>query len=56
VGAAVAKVFDEVSNKAYAFAMLPNRFIYTHTKEVALVNPDEVREMDIIGVHEWRWK
>ncbi len=54
--AAVAKVFDEVSNKAYAFAMLPNRFIYTHTKEVALVNPDEVREMDIIGVHEWRWK
>ena len=54
--AAVAKVFDEVTDKAYAFAMLPNRFIYTHTKEVALVNPDEVREMDIIGVHEWRWK
>lgn len=54
--AAVAKVFDEVTEKAYAFAMLPNRFIYTHTKEVALVNPNDVREMDIIGVHEWRWK
>ena len=54
--AAVAKAFDEVTDKGYAFAMLPNRFIYTHTKEVALVNPNEVREMDIIGVHEWRWR
>ena len=53
---AVAKVFDDVTDKAYAFAMLPNRFIYTHTKDVTLFKPDEVREMDIIGVHEWRWK
>jgi peptide/nickel transport system substrate-binding protein len=53
---AVAKVFDTVTERGYAFAMLPNRFVYTHSKDVTLDKPDEVREMDIIGVHEWKWK
>ena len=53
---ATAAVFDELTDKGYAFAMLPNRFVYTHTKEVALDRPDEVRELDIMGVHEFHWK
>ncbi len=53
---AVARVFDQVTGKSYAFAMLPNRFVYTHTKELRLDRPDEVREMDILGIHEFVWK
>lgn len=54
--AAIAKVFDEVHDKAYAFPMLPNRDTYTHTKEVKLVSADEFHAAEIVPVHEFAWK
>jgi len=54
--AAIAKIFDEVHDKAYAFPMLPNRDTYTHTKEVKLNAADELRSAEIVPVHEFSWK
>ncbi len=52
--AAVAKVFDEMTDKAYAFPMVPTRASYTHTKEVRLV-PTELRATEI-NPNEFGWK
>jgi peptide/nickel transport system substrate-binding protein len=54
--AAIAKVFDEVHDKAYAFPMLPNRDTYTHTKEVKMNAADELHASEIVAVHEFGWK
>jgi len=54
--AAAAKVFDMVTERAYAFAMLPNRDTYTHTKEVKLLAADELHAAEIVAVHEFGWK
>ncbi len=52
----VAKVFDYIHDKAYAFPMVPLRSIYTHTKEVKLDVTDEIRESQLPSVHEFAWK
>ena len=52
---ASAQAFDYLTNKAYTFAMVPNREIFTLTKEVGIRNPDDLRPMQI-SPHEFIWK
>ena len=52
---AVAKVFDHATDNAYAFAMVPIRRIFVHTKEVRLTAQDEMRPSSI-AAHEFAWK
>ena len=52
---AAAKAFDYLTDKAYTFAMITNREIFTHTKEVAIRDPKDLRPM-IISPHEFIWK
>jgi peptide/nickel transport system substrate-binding protein len=51
---AVAKVFDHITENAYAFAMVPNRPTFVHTKEVRL-NASRIRA-GLINPHEFGWK
>jgi len=51
---AVAKVFDEATEKAYAFPMTPTRASYTHTKEIRLTATD-LRATEV-NPHEFGWK
>ncbi len=50
----VSKVFDESTEKAYAFPMVPTRASYTHTKEIRLTATD-LRATEI-NPHEFGWK
>ena len=50
----VAKVFDEATEKAYAFPMVPTRASYTHTKEIRLT-ATELRATEV-NPHEFGWK
>jgi peptide/nickel transport system substrate-binding protein len=50
----VAKIFDRITEQAYAFPMVPYRTIYTHTKDVTL-NARGVRA-DQVSPHEFSWK
>jgi len=51
----VAKVFDRITENAYAFPIMQNYSFFTHTKEVELNNPRQVRAENI-NPHEFRWK
>ena len=51
---AVAKVFDHLTEQAYAFPMMPNRPVFTHTKEVRLNARDFRAEQ--VNPHEFGWK
>ncbi len=53
---AVAKVFDQVNEKAYAFPMIPSREVFTHTKEVKLIAPGEMQASGIVAVNKFGWK
>ena len=50
----VAQVFDYAVDKAYALPMVPNRSVYTHTKEVKITVPD-VRLISV-NPHDFAWK
>jgi len=50
----VAEVFDYAVDKAYALPMVPNRSVYTHTKEVKITVPD-VRLISV-NPHDFAWK
>ena len=52
--AAVTKIFDRLTEEAHAFAMAPNRPVFTHTKDVKL-NASGVRA-EQINPHEFSWK
>jgi peptide/nickel transport system substrate-binding protein len=52
---ASARAFDYLNEKAYTFAMIPNREIFTMSKEVGILNPDDLRPMQI-SPHEFIWK
>ena len=49
------KAFDYLNEKAYTFPMIPNREIFTMTKEVGIRNPEDLRPMQI-SPHEFIWK
>jgi peptide/nickel transport system substrate-binding protein len=51
---AVAKVFDEMTDKAYAFPMVPTRASYTHMKDVHLV-ATKLRATEV-NPNEFGWK
>jgi peptide/nickel transport system substrate-binding protein len=54
---AVGKVFDQITEKAYAFPMTPSPEIYTHTKEVKLLAPpDLIHPAQTVPVHKFGWK
>jgi hypothetical protein len=54
---AVGKVFDQITEKAYAFPMTPSPEIYTHTKEVRLLAaPEMMHPAQTFPVHEFGWK
>jgi peptide/nickel transport system substrate-binding protein len=50
----VAKLMDYAHDQAYAFPMVPNRVIFTHTKEVKLLATD-LRNGQV-NPHEFGWK
>jgi peptide/nickel transport system substrate-binding protein len=52
---AAAKAFDHLTDTAYTFAMITNREIFTHTKDVAIRDPNDLRPM-IVSPHEFVWK
>ena len=51
---AVAKVFDYITEQAYAFVTVPNRPVFTHTKDVKL-NAGSFRA-EQVNPHEFGWK
>ena len=51
----VAKVFDHITDNAYAFAIMQNYSFFTHTKDVELINPRAVRAENV-NPHEFAWK
>lgn len=51
----VTKVFDHITDNAYAFAIMQNYSFFTHTKDVELNNPRAVRAENV-NPHEFRWK
>ena len=51
---AVAKVFDRITDQAYAFVTLPNRPVFTHTKDVML-NARTLRA-EQVNPHEFGWR
>jgi peptide/nickel transport system substrate-binding protein len=51
----VAKVFDHITDNAYAFAMIQNYSFFTHTKDVQLNNPRAIRAENV-SPHEFGWK
>jgi peptide/nickel transport system substrate-binding protein len=51
---AVAKLMDYATDHAYAFPMVSNRVIFTHTKEVKLLVSD--LRAGQVNPHEWGWK
>jgi peptide/nickel transport system substrate-binding protein len=51
---AAAKLFDYATEKGYAFAMVPTRAAYTHTKEVRLAATG-LRATEV-NPHEFAWK
>jgi peptide/nickel transport system substrate-binding protein len=51
----VAKVFDHITDNAYAFAIMQNYSYFTHTKDVQLINPRAVRAENV-NPHEFAWK
>lgn len=52
---ATAKAFDYLTENALAYAMVPNREIFTMTKEVGILRPNELRPSQI-SPHEFFWK
>ena len=52
---AAAKAFDYLTENAYAFAMIPNREIFTMTKEVGIRRPNDLRPAQI-SPQEFFWK
>jgi peptide/nickel transport system substrate-binding protein len=52
---ASAKAFDYLTEKAYAFAMIPNREVYTLVKGLAFRDPDALRPAQL-SPHEFYWK
>jgi peptide/nickel transport system substrate-binding protein len=52
---AAAKAFDYLTDNAYAFAMVPNREIFTLSKDLGIVRPTELRASQI-SPHEFYWK
>lgn len=50
----VAKIFDRMTEQAYAFPMVPYHTIYTHTKEVKL-NARDMRA-EHVNPHEFAWE
>jgi len=53
---ATAKVFDYITEHAYAFVMVPSRATYTHTKEVRLNAPSGVMRATPVNPHEFAWR
>jgi len=53
--AAVAKVVDYATDKAYLFAMLPNAHALLHSKDIGLINPTVIRPSRL-AMHEFTWK
>jgi peptide/nickel transport system substrate-binding protein len=51
----VAKAFDYFHDKAYAFPMVQSYRIFTHSKEVKLLSPPDVRSAQT-NPHEFGWK
>ena len=51
----VAKVFDYITDNAYAFAIISNYSFFTHTKEVKLNNARAVRAENV-NPHEFGWQ
>ena len=51
---AVAKIFDHITEQAYAEVTVPNQTVITHTKEVVF-NAGSIRA-DSINPHEFGWK
>ena len=51
---ASAKVFDYLTDNAYAFVIIPGGTVYTHTKEVKL-NTSAPRALPV-NPHEFTWK
>ena len=49
------KVFDHMTENAYAFAIMQNYSFFTHTKDVELNNPRALRAENV-NPHEFRWK
>ncbi len=52
---AAAKVFDYAVEKSYALPMVPNRPIYTHTKDLKITLPPE-RRLIYVNPHDFAWK
>ena len=52
---AAAKAFDYLTQHAYAFAMIPNREVFTMTKEVGIRRPTDLRPSQI-SPQEFYWK
>ena len=50
----VAKLMDYAHDQGYAFPMVSNRVIFTHTKDVKLL-ATELRSGQV-NPHEWGWK
>jgi len=50
----VAKLMDYANDNAYAYPMVSNRVIFTHTKEVKLLATD--LRSGQVNPHEWGWK
>lgn len=51
----VDKVFNYITENAYAFAMISSHSFFTHTKEVKLNNALSVRPKNV-NPHEFPWK
>ena len=52
---AVAKAFNFMTENALAYAMVPNREVFTMTKEVGILRPNDLRPSQI-SPHEFVWK
>ncbi len=52
---ATAKAFDFLTENGLAYAMVPNREVFTMTKEVGVLRPNELRPSQI-SPHEFVWK
>jgi peptide/nickel transport system substrate-binding protein len=50
-----AKAFDYLTENAYAFAMIPNREVFTMVKGLAFRNPDELRTAQL-SPQEFYWR
>jgi peptide/nickel transport system substrate-binding protein len=51
----VAKVFDRITENAYAYPIMQNYSFFTHTKEVELNDARQVRAENV-NPHEFHWK